>query len=150
MEIYSTSIDGTKFDFHVVKNLTRPCICGIPACGREAALWYEKETKSIALIFDGGFLESMISKFLEQNKVDYKLLPEFIQEWNESKGWEDAWFDQICLLNIEDFLKSLDLIEYLQTEEAWFQKDMEEYLNETREIAFHAQKLKSDLKMAQV
>lgn len=145
MEIYSENIAGKKIDFQVVKNLTRPCYCGVPACGKENILWYEYKGKYLAFIFDGSLFDSMGMAFFKQNKVDYKLLPEFMQEWYESSGWEDSW-DCEYILDIDDFLKSLNLMKPQQAED-WLQADMKAYLSEMKSMALNAKKYHSPLKI---
>ena len=113
MELYEIESNGKKYEFNVVKNSTKPCTeCGVPACGKEDILWFEENNKRKAIIFDGGFFDLAGEEFFNKNikSIEYDSLPEFMKEWNESRGWEDCWDYDGCEIGITDFLKSLDLL----------------------------------------
>lgn len=56
MEIRTWSVNNESFSLHIKKNLTEPCSeCGVPACGKEDFLWYEKDGQRITLVLDGPF-----------------------------------------------------------------------------------------------
>jgi hypothetical protein len=93
MELYEIESNGKKYEFNVVKNSTKPCTeCGVPACGKEDILWFEENNKRKAIIFDGGFFDLDGEEFFNKNikSIEYDSLPEFMKEWNESRGWEDC------------------------------------------------------------
>ena len=113
MELYEIESNGKKYEFNVVKNSTEPCPeCGVPACGKEDILWFEENNKRKAIIFDRGFFDLAGEEFFNKNikSIEYDSLPEFMKEWNESRGWEDCWDYDGCEIGITDFLKSLDLL----------------------------------------
>ena len=105
--------DGQRFIFQVVKNTTKPCpVCGVPACGKEDILWYEHNQHRMAIIFDGGYFDLAGQEFFRKKlkTINYDSLPEFMKEWNESRGWEDCWDYEGYPLDIDDFLASIDLL----------------------------------------
>ncbi len=113
MELYEISINGKEFSFQVLKNFAEPCpVCRIPACGREDIVWYEDNHNKIAIVYDGGCLSLVIEEFLKQESNGIKLdtLPKFITDWIMSVGWTDSLDVEGHLLDIEDYLKALNLL----------------------------------------
>ncbi len=113
MEIYEIESKGKKYVFNVIINTTKPCPqCGVPACGREDILWYEDSGKKISLIFDGGYFDLAIEEFFEEHgkSIIYDVLPEFIKQGNELRGWGECWDYEGYEIGIDDFLKSLNLL----------------------------------------
>ncbi|MFK7971410.1 MAG: hypothetical protein AB8F95_13655 [Bacteroidia bacterium] len=114
LELYHLETDSTKYLFHVRLNTIEPCSeCGVPACGcgREDILWYEKEGQKIAIVYDGSFFDWTLGEYFENNihQSNYASSPEFLQEWNEDKGWADTFEETI--INKTDFLNMLTLID---------------------------------------
>lgn len=117
MEVYEIESNGEKFTFNVLKNSTEPCPeCGVPACGKEDILWYEDKIQRIAIIFDGGYFDLAGQEFFEKHikTIEYDSLPTFMKEWNEARGWTDCWDYNGCELDIDDFIKSMDLLKYCE------------------------------------
>ena len=113
MELYKIESNGKKFVFNVIENTTKPCPqCGVPACGKEDIIWYEEDNNRKAIIFDGGYFDLAGEEFFNNNlkSIEYNSLPEFMKEWNESRGWVDCWDYDGYEIEIDDFLKSLDLL----------------------------------------
>lgn len=112
MKLHEIESDGKKYIFEVIKNTTEPCPhCGVPACGKEGIIWYEEDGKRISIIFDGGYFDLAGEEFFNNNKIiEYDSLPEFMKEWNESRGWVDCWDYDGYEIGIDDFLKSLELL----------------------------------------
>jgi hypothetical protein len=113
MEVYKIESNGEKYEFNVIKNSTIPCPqCGVPACGKEDILWFEEDHKRKAIIFDGSYFDLAGEEFFNKNikSIVYDSLPEFMKEWNESRGWEDCWDYDGYEIDIDDFLKSLELL----------------------------------------
>lgn len=112
MKLHEIESDGKKYIFEVLKNTTEPCPqCGVPACGKEDIIWYEENGKRISIIFDGGYFDLAGEEFFNNNKIiEYDSLPEFMKEWNESRGWVDCWDYDGYEIGIDDFLKSLELL----------------------------------------
>lgn len=113
METHEIVVDGKKYAFQVLKNTTEPCPqCGVPACGREDILWYEHENQRMAIIFDGGYFDMARDEFYERalEKIEFDSLPNFMQEWNELRGWEECWDYDGYELQIDDFLQSMELL----------------------------------------
>ncbi|MEM6806908.1 MAG: hypothetical protein AAF696_36240 [Bacteroidota bacterium] len=113
METHEVESNGERFIFNVIKNTTTPCnICGAPACGREDILWYENGNQRMAIIFDGGYFDLAGEEFFNKNikTINYDSLPNFMKEWNESRGWERCWDYNGYELQIDDFLQSMELL----------------------------------------
>jgi len=128
MNIHQVKTQGKTFTFHVIKNITTPCSqCGVPACGKEDILWYEHEQQRIAIIFDGGYFDLAGQVFLSEylKTMDYLALPNFMKQWNESKGWEACWDYEGYPLDIDDFIKSIELLERSNTEKWITPKEIE-------------------------
>ena len=109
-EIYS---DGKKHLFNVVKNTTEPCPhCGVPACGKEDIIWYEFDNKKPAIIFDGGYFDLAGEEYFKNNKQTYNFesLPNFMKDWYQLEGWTDCWDYNGYILDIDDFIKSMELL----------------------------------------
>jgi hypothetical protein len=145
IELYEIQSDGKKYKFNVVKNTTEPCPhCGVPACGKENILWYEFENRNLAIIFDGGFFDLACEEFFNTSKPDnYHSLPEFMKEWNELKGWADCWDYDGYELQIEDFLKSMDLLQQCEMGK-WIS---EEDITDLKKLASKAKTKNSKLKI---
>lgn len=154
---YEVNSNGVDYLFYAVHNLTEPCpVCGIPACGSEDILWYERDGKNIALVFDGGLFSVIIEEYLgviirddldeDHCKIAYEKLPLFLREWNECTGWESSWdYDgyEIC---IEDFTSSLKLIQSEELSE-WLRNGASEYITRMLEHADQAKRANSQLKI---
>ena len=139
MELYEIESNGKKYKFNVVKNSTKPCPeCRVPACGKEDILWFEENNKRKAIIFDGGYFNLAGEEFFSKNKksLEYDSLPEFMKEWNESRGWEDCWDYDGYEIEINGFLKSLDLLKTCEMGK-WITEediaDMEKLATEAKE-----------------
>lgn len=146
METYEIISDGQKFIFHVIKNTTTPCpACGIPACGKEDILWYEKGDQRMAIIVNGSDLDLAIGEFLNKHvkPIHYGSLPNFIREWNEARGWENCGDYDGYELQIDDFLQSIELLKSC---------DMEKWaaggsLKDMQKLAYTAQEIGTKLKI---
>jgi len=138
--------NGYRFIFNVVRNTTKPCpTCGIPACGKEDILWYEDKKERIAIIFDGGYFDMAGEEFFGKNinTIDYDSLPIFMQEWNEARGWTDCWDYNGYELEINDFLKSMELLRSCEMGK-WISI---EDINSMIELANKAQRIGTKLKI---
>lgn len=139
--------NGIRLFFNVTKNICEPCSeCGRLACGREFILWYEEGGNNIALIFDGSELESYIEEYLSKNMTatNYSFLPKFIRECNEVNGWTDSWNLGGVKLDMEDFLKSIQLLigeEYSE----WLQEGAQKCLSEILQHIHLAKNAKKSL-----
>lgn len=146
MESYKIESNGKQFIFNVLKNTTSPCPqCGVPACGKEDILWYEDNGKRIALVFDGGYFDLAGEEFLKNHvgTTDYERLPTFMKEWNESRGWTECWDYNGYVLQIDDFLESMELLKRCELGR-WI--TMED-INDMKGIANNAQKIGAELKI---
>ncbi|MCG8576828.1 MAG: hypothetical protein MI810_18250 [Flavobacteriales bacterium] len=117
MKLHEIESDGKKYIFHAIYNFTEPCPqCGVPACGKEDILWFEKEGKRKAIIFDGSYLDMAIEDTISANldQLKKRTLPTFIVEWNVSKGWVDCWDYDGYDLSSSDFIESMKLIKSAQ------------------------------------
>jgi len=96
-------------EFELTKDLTEPCpCCGIPACGREAFLWYYSEARRISIMFDGGDLDYLIET-LEGYKFDDKS-PLFLSQLNTHEGWRECAEIEGSEIEITDFIESLNIL----------------------------------------
>ena len=125
MELYEIESNGDNFVFNVVKNTTKPCFCcGVAACRKEDILWYEENNKRISFIFDGGLfnmaLEATLKKTLKL--VNIESLPNFMKEWSLCSGWEYCWDYNGHSIEIDDFIKSLNLLK-TEAVEKWFSNE---------------------------
>lgn len=146
MKTHEIESNGQKFVFSVLKDTTEPCpVCGVPACGQEDILWYEENNRRIAIIFDGGYLDLAIGGFLDKNlkKIEYGSHPAFIREWNECRGWADSWDYNGYVLEIDDYLRAIELL-MSNRKEKWVTP---EDLNDMRKLARHAKKIGAQLKI---
>ena len=146
MKLHTIESGGQKFIFNVIKNTTQPCShCGVPACGKEDIIWYEYNNQKIAIIFDGGYFDLGLSDFFKGNinPENYDSLPEFMKEWSEARGWEDCWDYEGYEIQIDDFLRSIDLLLTGKIGK-WMRK---EELNDMRQLALEAKAKKSKLKI---
>jgi hypothetical protein len=146
METHEIESNGKKFTFNVVKNTTEPCPeCGVPACGKEDILWYEDNNQRIAVIFDGGYFDLAGEEFFEKNikTIVYDSLPTFMKEWNEVRGWTDCWNYNGYELEIDDFLKSMELLKSCEMGK-WITTDD---LNNMKDVANNAKKIGAKLKI---
>lgn len=137
---------GKRFIFNVVKNTTEPCPqCGVPACGKEDVLWYDDNGQSIAIIFDGGYFDLAGEEFFKKNikTIQYDSLPTFMKEWNEVRGWADCWDYNGYELEIDDFLKSMELLRSGEMGK-WISIDE---INDMKELANNALKIGAKLKI---
>ncbi len=137
--------DGTR-SFQVLENLTEPCqVCGVPACGEECILWFEKDGIRLAIIFDGGLfglaIQEALSNYLKEN--DYDSVPTFLKEYNENKGWYDCWSCDGFSLKHDDFMSGLLLLEK-HNNGMWIDS---EDINSLRCLALDSKKNKSLLKI---
>jgi hypothetical protein len=146
METHEIESNGKIFTFSVVKNTTEPCPeCGVPACGKADILWYESNDQRIAIIFDGGYFDLAGEEFFNKNlkSINYDSLPEFMKEWNESRGWEGCWDYDGYELQIDDFLRSMDLIKTCELGK-WIR---EEDINDMQRLAIEAKEKQAKLKI---
>lgn len=135
---------NNNYTFYAKQNFTESCPhCGVPACGKEDVLWYSKDEQKIAIVFDGSLLDLEIEIYLKQNitKENYSELPQFIKSWNEAKGWSENWDYEGFVLNIDDFIKSIDL---LNTSNKWLST---ECLLVMKQLALEAKELDLELKI---
>jgi hypothetical protein len=110
--IHHIQSNGKTYSFHVEQDLTVPCpACGCAACGREGYLWYMDEEKKITLVYDAAELEHFMSRFLEQNQLNYADLPDFIRAWNEDRDWVVFSNYEGAELNPADFKRAILLLE---------------------------------------
>ena len=113
MTLYEIKSNGKRFVFNVMENTTKPCLqCGVNACGKEDIIWYEEDNIRIAVIFDGGFFDLALEEFFINNlkSSEFNSLPKFMKQWNEAKGWADCWDYNGYEIEVNDFLRSLDLL----------------------------------------
>lgn len=147
MDNFEIISDRKKIIFKVLKKTTKPCPqCGVPACGKEDILWYEKNNQRIALIFDGGYFNLAVEEYFEKYRkvIDYDSLPNFMKDWFESCGWVDSsCYEKGHELDIKDFLNSLRLLDSCEMDK-WIS---EEDILSMREIAKQAQLLGAPLKI---
>lgn len=146
MKIHEVKANGKRFVFNVVKNTTEPCPqCGVPACGQEDILWYEYDSRKIAIIFDGGYFNLAGEEFFTENikTIDYSALPNFMKEWNESRGWEVCWDYKGYDLQIDDFLESMKLLRSCEMGK-WITK---EEIEDMEGLAKNAKKVGAKLKI---
>ena len=146
MKTHEIEADGKKFIFNVVNNTTEPCPeCGVPACGKEDILWYEHENQRMAIIFDGGYFDLAGEEFFGENikTINYDFLPNFMKEWNESRGWEDCWDYNGYELQINDFLESMELLKSCEMGK-WITK---EDIENMQRLAIEAQEKGAKLKI---
>ncbi len=143
---HEIEVNGKKYTFKVQKDLTEPCPqCGIPACGKENYFWFEEKELRHTLILDGAILDSIINQYFKANiqKIKYASLPKFLRESNECIGWSEADDFEGTKIDIDDLLSAIDLI---QTDE--LEDQMQEYLNELKEIGHKAIQKKTELYLA--
>ena len=146
MELHKIESNGKKYEFSVIKNSTEPCPqCGVPACGKEDILWFEENGIRKAIIFDGGYFDLAGEEFFNKNikSVEYNSLPEFMKEWNESRGWEDCWDYDGYEIGIDDFLKSLDLLKTCEMGK-WIS---EEDITDMEKLAIESKRKGKELKI---
>ena len=146
METHEIESNGKKFFFNVVKNTTEPCPeCGVPACGKEDIIWYEDKNQRNAIIFDGGYFDMAGEEFFDNNikTIKYDSLPTFMKEWNEARGWTDCWDYDGYILEIDDFLESMELLKSCEMGK-WI--TMED-INSMEELANKAKKIGAKLKI---
>lgn len=146
METHEIESNGKKFFFNVVKNTTEPCPeCGVPACGKEDIIWYEDKNQRNAIIFDGGYFDLAGEEFFDNNikTIKYDSLPTFMKEWNEARGWTDCWDYDGYILEIDDFLESMELLKSCEIGK-WI--TMED-INSMEELANKAKKNGAKLKI---
>jgi hypothetical protein len=146
MKIHEIDSNGRKFVFNVIKNTTTPCPhCGVPACGKEDILWYEHENQRMSIVFDGGYFDLAKEEFFNNTaqNIPYNSLPTFMKQWNELIGWEDCWDYNGYELQIDDFLRSMELLRSCETGK-WITK---ENIDNLQELARTAQKLGAKLKI---
>ena len=112
LEPYHVQDDkGNALVFYIVENRTKPCPqCGVPACGKEDILWYEKEGKRIAIIFDGGLFDLAIEMYFQKNvnANNYSTLPKFLRAWNEDIEWAANW--DYNGFDIDGFIQTMNLL----------------------------------------
>ena len=146
METHEIESNGKKFFFNVVKNTTEPCPeCRVPACGKEDIIWYEDKNQRNAIIFDGGYFDLAGEEFFDNNikTIKYDSLPTFMKEWNEARGWTDCWDYDGYILEIDDFLESMELLKSCEMGK-WI--TMED-INSMEELANKAKKNGAKLKI---
>ena len=105
-------INGVAYS--IKYNLVRPCICCGAACLGTYLFWYIHQGKLIALETEQDSLDSLCDEIICRNldPENYELLPTFIQEMNECRGWQDQ--SDGAIIDLNDFLLALDAIEQLK------------------------------------
>jgi hypothetical protein len=129
-EIRTLRFDNQNFTFHVVNDITEPCPqCGVPACGKEAYLWVEKDGQKITLVFDGSLFGLIGEEYFTNNSSafsNYDRLPKFLKDWNENKGWNDFFGDQVHRISVGEFVESLEIIKSTEMSD-WLRDDFIKY-----------------------
>lgn len=146
MESHEIESNGKKFLFNVIKNTAEPCPeCGIPACGREDIIWYEYKNQRVAIIFDGGYFDMAREEFFDKKikTIKYDSLPTFMKEWHEASGWTDCWDYDGYTLEIDDFLKSIELLKCCEMGKWITMEDIHSMI----ELANRAKKIGAKLKI---
>jgi ribosome-associated protein YbcJ (S4-like RNA binding protein) len=146
MKLYEIESNGEKFIFNVIKNTTEACPeCGVPACGKEDILWFEENEIRTSIIFDGGYFDIALEEYFIKNSksINNESLPVFLKEWQNSTGWEESWDYNGHQIEINDFLKSLDLIKTSGTGK-WL---TEENITDMEKLAFEAKEKGKELKI---
>jgi hypothetical protein len=114
----------------VINDITEPCPeCGVPACGKEAYLWVEKDGQNSTLVFDGSLFDLFGQEFFTHNNEvfsDYDRLPRFMKDWNENKGWSDFPGDKACAVSIPELVASLEIIKSAKLLD-WLSSDFAKY-----------------------
>lgn len=113
---YSYKINGKAHtcQLKLIADLIKPCsFCGIPACGEEMYIWATFLDNNLAIGLDGRLFTSFMSDVFKNNVniSNYAILPEFLKEWNEGKGWDD-WDNAEGSYQIDanDFNNALEII----------------------------------------
>ncbi len=114
MEVYKYYIGKEQYiSFQLINDLTLPCpICYAPACGKEEILWYKDKGKYFALVYDANVLTSILSQYFKHNITpdNYASTTQFIRDWSECTGWEDDMSVEGYLLDLDDFINTLELL----------------------------------------
>jgi hypothetical protein len=92
-------------------DLVRPCgYCGVPCLGTYL-FWYVHQSERIALDTEKGSIDLLCGEIIDRTSDpdDYALLPAFIRDMNECRGWQDK--SDGAVLDINDFLLAIDGME---------------------------------------
>lgn len=137
-EVRTVTINDEEFTFVVVNDLTEPCPqCGVPACGKEAYLWKEKDEQKITLVFDGGLFGVFGTEFFTNHPEvfsRYQKLPQFLKDWNEGTGWDELSDDKACSISVHEVLQSMEIMQAAGMPD-WIKSDFMKYYTAVMELA---------------
>lgn len=121
---YSCNVNNYEFRHKLkiierfVENKTICPVCGAEDCGEpeDKFIWAEFENEKLAIQFGGGEFERYLSFWHYEGitEDDYKSLPNFIKDFNESTGWDNAKLDPNSIIDALDFKNSMDVIKKSQ------------------------------------
>ena len=128
--MHTIRINDGEFVFSVANDITEPCPqCGVPACGKEAYLWKEKDGQKMTLVFDGGIFDIIVREFFAGDSEvgsRYEELPRFLRDCNENTGWYEEAEDKACSISVHELLQSLEVMRAADMD-AWIKKDFGKY-----------------------
>ncbi|GAA4204666.1 hypothetical protein GCM10022289_22980 [Pedobacter jeongneungensis] len=117
---YSCNVNNEKFEHRLkiiekfVEHIAICPICGAENCGgpEDKFIWAEFEDEKLAIHFGDGKFEEYLSFWHYEGITEdnYKALPNFINEFNEGRGWDGDELNPNSVIDAVDFKKSMDVI----------------------------------------
>ncbi|MBD3906931.1 hypothetical protein NAL32_19915 [Chryseobacterium sp. Ch-15] len=117
---YTCNVNGQEFKHRLkiahrfTEHKTICPICGAENCGgpEDKFIWAEFDDEKLAIHFGDGEFERYLEFWYYDGitEKEYKLLPNFIQDFNESTGWNNEELNPNSVIDASDFKNAMNII----------------------------------------